>query len=277
VGREFFDHAADHAAHLLELTLAQDHPPPAAPEAEAAALSRLRTWRLLRVAAWLELAVNLDPHLKTSVLKNLGLAYMHLVRTPDAASVHLPPDRGVPGFEAPVAAWAESFDAAAAARTLQLNRSWALPPPPSSSSSSLAWPHRKASLNVAPVLSGDGSGWKAWAAARFQASWGAFLARHDAPQDGSYESVRAIYNAVAKSAAAAAAPQTHLKAQLPPRADASASSASSASSAAPFASAAVGDETPAPKKKKNKKTKKPVDLTDTPTKKAKQTEQQQGQ
>jgi len=224
VGREFFDHATDHAAHLLELTLAQDENAPASNQANNANQASLRMWRLLRAASWLELAVNLDPHLKTSALKNLGLAYMHLVRTPDHLSTqrHLPPTpaQGVPGFGAPVLEWAQNLDTSAVVRAAQLNQSWALLPQSpllSSSPWDLTWPKNKASLNVAPVMSSDGSGWKEWAAERFKQSWGLFLARPDAPQDGSYSSVRAIYDAVAKSANSAATTSQPIQQTQSPR------------------------------------------------------------
>jgi len=250
VGREFFDHATDHAAHLLELTLAQDDQAPALDQSSSINQQSLRVWRLLRAASWLEIAVNLDPHLKTSALKNLGLAYMHLVRTPDHLSTqrHLPPPpaQGVPGFGAPILEWAQNLDTSAMVRAAQLNQSWAPPPQSpllSSSPWDLTWPKNKASLNVAPVMSSDGSGWKEWAADRFKQSWGQFLIRPDAPQDGSYASVRAIYDAVAKSAnSAAATPRSN---QQQPQEPPGARSATSANSEA--------TKSTAKKKRKKKK------------------------
>lgn len=136
---------------------------------------------------------------------------MHLVRAPKAAANALPPTPadGVPGFAAPLVAWAQALDAAANRRAAALNRSWApavAPPHPAAPvlqrlpPAALAWsPRLKASANVVPVLDASGS-WKTWAAERFQANWAAFLSRPDASHDASYASVKAIYDAVARSA-----------------------------------------------------------------------------
>lgn len=184
MGREFFDHACEHAAHLLELTLSLPTSDPR------------RAGRLLRAANWLELAANLDSGLKTSALKNLGLAYMHRVK--DGAPVPDPaldpvaakaavgrggaPASELPGLHAPLLTWARAFDDASEARTgvVAVGGSSGF---------------NRASLNLNPPV----EDWKSWASQRFSDAWGSFLERPDAPSDGSYSQVKAIYGAIART------------------------------------------------------------------------------
>ena len=166
VGREFFDHSSEHAAYLLEKAIDS----PAGDE---------RLDRLLRAAAWLELSVNLDDGLKTSVLKNLGLAYMHVVRD----------KRALPGRRAglaPLAAWAVSLDEARRAALASRGENSSLVP---------------AARNVVPDEAFPDGGWKTWASDRFQTNWGLFLKREDATADASYASIKSIYETVRGRAA----------------------------------------------------------------------------
>lgn len=161
IGREFLDHLGDHGAYLLEQTLE-------APEHIEF------TTRLLTACAWFELQINLDPHLKTSTLKNVGLGYMHLVK--GGPSI---PD-GIPPRLLPLLDWATNYDHVYQSAIQKYPHS----------------PRQNATQNL--VVQADG--WKGWCSNRFIWAWGEFLKRPDAVQDASYATIKSIYETVSKAA-----------------------------------------------------------------------------
>ena len=247
VGREFSDHAMEHAAFLLEQNLAFDKFQGQGSEdastlknnnrrattlAEAA---RQRVPRLLAAARWFELVVNTDVALKTSTLKNLGIAYMHLVRDKT-----FPSGRNVPeasSSSATIVRWAEKASAFAPPSSLSSGGEAGGRLPSEFSTA----PGKTPASNLVPDV-GFGDGWKSWAGERFQAAWGEFLQRPDARRDSSYESIKGIVEKVSKSVKPKATQQQHHHHQQQSQGSGSESGA---------------DE--AKKKKRKKKKKKPVE------------------
>jgi hypothetical protein len=131
--------------------------------------------RLLTACAWFELQINLDPHVRTSTFKNVGLGYMHLVKSASDIPLNIP-------------------------RVLSLS-SWALGHDSACDKQIQKYPNAsylKASRNL--LVDNSGDGWKNWCSNRFLWSWGEFLKRPDAVQDNSYGTIKSIYEAVAKVA-----------------------------------------------------------------------------
>ncbi|KAG5193112.1 hypothetical protein JKP88DRAFT_240753 [Tribonema minus] len=162
----WYDHIAEAGAVLLERAMAM--PPEQAPQALEP---------LLQAAAWLEVAARRDAARDTPAhtLKNLGLAYMHLVRCKAA-----PPDaRRLPRFAS------DPLDAAAL----------------------LPWAESSAAAAALDGGSTAAEPWKALAARRFEAAWGAFLQHPEAVNDAQYGVVRAMYDQVTRAAGGAAQQQ----------------------------------------------------------------------
>mmetsp|Transcript_72656 Transcript_72656/g.206890 ORF Transcript_72656/g.206890 Transcript_72656/m.206890 type:complete len:880 (-) Transcript_72656:73-2712(-) len=72
VGREFYDHAAERGAYLLEKGIELFNTPETAPAKMQAAVE---------AATWFEVCEAQDPDYATHNLKNLGLAMVHIVKT----------------------------------------------------------------------------------------------------------------------------------------------------------------------------------------------------
>jgi hypothetical protein len=240
VGREFLDHSAEHAAYLLEKALEEEDKPAAA--AAPAAKSKLSgvtqdqtaRWRLSRIltaASWLELSVNLDQPqlLKTSVLKNLGLAYMHVVRDKVGAG-EIPPPPAAAGAGAAVSkahrlkleaakkpgGWADAdpsvtgWPDSGAALVLEWAKSFDRENSANNNASRSSDSSKKknknknakkviAGLNLRPLEGQPGVAWRTWASQRFTDCWGEFLRRPDAKNDPSYQGIKNIYEAVTKA------------------------------------------------------------------------------
>jgi hypothetical protein len=135
----------------------------------------------MQAAAWLEAAVRCDSSRASRVpaawLKNLGLAYMQLVR-------------------------ADSTDPSAPPRADR---------DPLQAHHLLPW--HVSSANDGSSNSGSsrgsscGSGWKDAASKRFVEAWGLFLQHKDAAADSQFETVQRIYAAVTGAVASAAQQQ----------------------------------------------------------------------
>jgi hypothetical protein len=132
----------------------------------------------MQAAAWLEAAVRCDssrsPGVPAAWLKNLGLAYMQLVR--DST------DPRVPSL---------------------LERD------PLQAHHLLPWHVVADGNSVSTTTSGSssGSGWKDAASKRFVEAWGLFLQHKDAAADSQFETVQRIYAAVTGAVAGAAQQQ----------------------------------------------------------------------
>jgi len=165
VGREFYDHVAEHGAHILDLAVNGD----------------FNLEDLLTAAQFMELAVAFDPHLKTATLKNLGLAYLHVVKDKTAASPKYPAPRGTQRR----VDWAQ---AEYLHRTHpRLSRMESLVEPLNNFAASAAW--NSSSPTLVPP---EGVDFKSWASERFLAMWRAFINRPDAHKDPSYSDVLRI-------------------------------------------------------------------------------------
>jgi len=89
--RDYFDHLAESSAHLLDETLKVMPQPEKASDKGKRVLSPASIAKyLIEAAWWMEVVLRFDMEAKTHVSKNLGLAYMHLVRLKDPPSLELP-------------------------------------------------------------------------------------------------------------------------------------------------------------------------------------------
>jgi len=171
VGREFYDHVAEHGAHLLDLALSES----GGEVGGAPALDDLLT-----AAQWMEIAVAFDPHLKTSTLKNLGLAYLHVVKDKTTQS----PEYPVPPGSQQRLDWAAREAAHRASPMLSPLEALVDP---------LTHFAAAAQNASAPQLTPpQGVDFKSWASERFLANWRAFMHRPDASKDPSYPEVARI-------------------------------------------------------------------------------------
>ncbi|KAJ8599309.1 hypothetical protein CTAYLR_005324 [Chrysophaeum taylorii] len=118
-----------------------------------------RLRHLVEAAQWLEYCIKYDPNLPTHTVKNSGLADVHLVRS--TTDKHKPP--AVP-------------DLLGNKPILSANMS------------------RFADLHPRAL----GAEWKTWASERFTLAWGEFLERKDATDDPQYDTIRHIFDSVAR-------------------------------------------------------------------------------
>lgn len=146
INREFYNHMVIRATYLLDLAVS----PP------VSGLPVLKS--LVDAAAWLEMVSIIDAESVTPALKkNLGLAYMHMVRNKELKNEYMPDIDDV---------------------------------------------FAKAGWNITKVLEtkgwnqAKGREWKIWASSQWNKTWGEFLSMPGAEDDGSYDQVKEIYEAV---------------------------------------------------------------------------------
>ena len=148
INREFYFHMVNRATHLLDLAVSQ----------RESGLPLLKS--LIDAAAWLE-TVSLSDSLSVtpSLKKNLGIAYMHMVRNKEPGNELLPKVEDV-------------FADAGWNLTMVLDRkSW---------------------------HDGNTRDWKNWASVKWNETWGEFLSMPRAKDDASYHQVEQIFKAVAQ-------------------------------------------------------------------------------
>lgn len=149
INREFFSHMLIRATYLLDLAVSQ-----------SVQGSRVLQ-SLVESAAWLELVSAMDSASLTPALKkNLGLAFMHMVRNKELLE-HEP----LPAIDDVFA-----------------NAGWKI----TSALESRGWNNSM------------GLGWKIWASTKWNETWGEFLNMPGAMEDGSYHQVKEIYEVVNK-------------------------------------------------------------------------------
>ena len=149
VAREFYSHLVARATYLLELAVSE--------EKSNDVSSKLLA--LFDSAAWMEFAKlnDVEHSLDPSLAKNLGIAYMHIVRSKMANN------------------FTEIEDAV---RNQQMAGTGLL---------EKIGDHMPKHENI---------DWKSWASQRWNESWGQFLRMKGAQQDRNYASVKSIYNGV---------------------------------------------------------------------------------
>ena len=155
VRREFFDHFVERAAFLLDAAINNKN----------GSASKLRS--LVEAAAWLELAGIHDSKISgiaPSLKKNLGLAYLHMVRNNER------------GFEYYLPKTEDIFSGVGEkAFMTPLKDVW--------------W-----GLN-GEQEAGKGD-WKTWATQRWSETWGEFLSMKEAANDPSYKQIKSIFDTV---------------------------------------------------------------------------------
>jgi len=154
IRREFFDHFVSRATHLLDLAIAQ----------EKDGRSVLKSF--VEASAWMEVAKLNDDMTMNSVAiwKNLGLAYMHIVRSNEVGT-----HSSFPLVENIFSDTNNSF------LMNEIKYFW--------------WNETNINNN----------GWKEWSSNMWKQNWGHFLTMESAKIDSNYESVKQIYDAVMKS------------------------------------------------------------------------------
>ena len=155
IRREFFDHLVSRSTYLLDLALKQNERPGKGMTLPA----------IVEAAAWLELAQSWDMNTyarRSSMKKNLGLAYMNIVRSKDARFPNIEDifhdDSNVDGLHH------------------QLN-----------------WWRRE---------SAEDDSWKNWATTRWKSEWEQFLELDSSKLEPGYMQIRNIYESVVNSSQA---------------------------------------------------------------------------
>eukprot|EP00970_Alexandrium_tamarense_P020005 scaffold14715_cov221-Alexandrium_tamarense.AAC.1 len=149
IRREFFDHMVSRSTFLLDLALK---------EAQSRVLPSIA-----ESAAWLELASSWDDkHLSTSpsMKKNLGLAYMNIVRNKE--SDHFP--------------LVQDIFVGDGGNTNSTRHNW--------------WSGSSTE---------EGDNWKGWATIRWKEEWGSFLTIESSKFEPGYDQVKSIYESVMQS------------------------------------------------------------------------------
>lgn len=149
ITRETFTHVAERASYILERAIEM-------PETEK---GRLRY--LFEAAQWLEYCLQYDAYVPTHIVKNSGLADVHIVRSAPSSSSRKPFATKLPDI---------------LGDRLVLS------------------PNMQRFADLHPNATGDE--WKTWASERFTKAWGDFLQRSDASEDPQYETIRGIYEKV---------------------------------------------------------------------------------
>jgi len=166
VEREFYDHLVARVTFLLDMATSLSN------ESEADSNRKDNSTTLpvfVEAAAWLELAISKDDQSSrsASLRKNLGIAYLHMVRNKESHGLDHPPLlRNVFG---------KSFV-----------REEKMTPP--------LW--RK---NIKWTIDEN---WKTWASSKWNSSWKDFLSMEGADKDPSYKQVKQIYDQVMASVGA---------------------------------------------------------------------------
>ena len=156
IRREFFDHMVSRSTHLLDLALKDN-------EHSTMKKSHSILPSIAEAAAWLELAGSWDKGTyseQSSMKKNLGLAYMNIVRSPEQ----------LPVVE-------DIFD-------VGLNDSRQ---------------HRSNWWREASRGGGNHNDWKSWATTRWREEWEAFLGMESSKAEPGYAQIKQIYDTVMNS------------------------------------------------------------------------------
>ncbi len=151
INREFFDHFVSRAAHLLDLAITAD-------KTEG---SKLKS--IAEAGAWLEAAKLNDDMTKNSpaTWKNLGLAYMNLVRSRETK---------FPELENVFKHTANQFLIESVT-----DKIW--------------WSTKNE----------DNMDWKSWSSMKWESSWGHYMKMDDAKKDPSFQQIKSIYETVLES------------------------------------------------------------------------------
>lgn len=156
VHREFFDHLVSRSTYLLDLALKQDA------HAEKGMPHKVVLPSIAEAAAWLELAQSWDTKSyarQSSMKKNLGLAYMNIVRSKE---VRYPDVEDIFG---------DDTDGEG----------------------------RRHRQNWWKGMSDGDDNWKTWATTRWKSEWEAFLDLESSKAEPGYMQIKNIYESVVKS------------------------------------------------------------------------------
>jgi hypothetical protein len=189
IPREFYSHVVNRASYLLEKAIAaQEQQQQQGKQLEQRDKNQNTKYQhnqlptsnadrsilpsLVDSAGWLEMVAAMDERSVTPALKkNLGLAYMHMVRNKEQIeTVPLPPV-------------AHFFGSS--------NMNWTVA---EEALSDRCW------VEAAENTDGGTNTWKSWASERWNLSWKEFLAMEGAQKDESYQQVKHLYDLVHKSA-----------------------------------------------------------------------------
>jgi len=160
IRREFLDHFLSRATHLLDLAVTE----------EVALNQDDHLLSLLESAYWLEISRFNDEYAASSpsLYRNLGLAYMHMVRSKaNSSSAQIL----IPSVSDIFAGTNNSH------MSQKVHDTW-----------------YNTTLNT-----GKSREWKDWASQRWNFSWGYYLQMDKAKNDSAYEQIQSIYHAVHKS------------------------------------------------------------------------------
>jgi hypothetical protein len=159
IRREFLDHFQSRATHLLDLAVTEDEFNP-----DAHLLS------LLESAYWLEISRLNDDYAAASpsVYRNLGLAYMHIVRS------HANKSTAQRLFPMVADIFVRTNNSLMSQKVREI------------------WYNSTSSR-------GKTSGWKDWASTRWDQTWGYYLQMSEAKNDSAYQQIYDIYHTVHSS------------------------------------------------------------------------------
>lgn len=164
VKREFYDHLVFRANHLLDMAVLLDN---SSKNGDEIVTNSTTLDSIVDAAAWLELALAKDDMTSRShsVKKNLGIAYLHMVRNKEAHGINHPPLlRNIFGTN--------------------FTKIGSNPHP--------LWRKTKAWREKDP--------WKTWASGKWSKAWRDFLKMEGAKDDPGYEQIKSIYDQVMASA-----------------------------------------------------------------------------
>ena len=171
IRREFFDHMVSRSTYLLDLAIKERE----RPDQSSYIIPNITNDNGQRVlpaiveaAAWLELASSWDEHYRIpspSMKKNMGLAYMNIVRSKEPG--------GFPFVQ-------DIFNVGENDNETNAIQKW----------------HRRNWWTGASK--GGDDNWKLWATTRWQEEWGAFLNLESSKAEPDYSQIKSIYLSVTK-------------------------------------------------------------------------------
>lgn len=172
VRREFFDHFISRATHLLDLAVTEGNKNQEDTGKKQLDMPIIKS--LVEALSWLEIARMNDELVSgsPSLWKNLGVGYMHMVRTGTAGEnlPKLPPVKDL------------FSDTTNEKLTRSIDNIW--------------WNDKVDKRTKGRHMANDNKDWKKWASSRWEVTWGKFLEMEEAKSDPSYATIKNIYDSV---------------------------------------------------------------------------------